>query len=121
MLRSFKLAAAVAAAVALASGAAHAHARLTASSPAAGDTVKTGLTEIALTFNETLEPALSTVELGDAQNKTLVSTKGTQACDGENCKMTVPPLAAGDYTVKYHVLSADGHVVKGAFSFHVAD
>jgi copper resistance protein C len=121
MVGGFRLWAAVLAAVVLSSGGAQAHAKLKSASPAAGDTAKTGLAAIELVFNETLEPALSTLELDDAQDKLLVTSKGTPACAGATCKLAVPPLAAGDYTVKYHVLSGDGHVVKGSFSFHVAD
>jgi methionine-rich copper-binding protein CopC len=31
----------------------------------------------------------------------------------------VPPLPAGPYTVKYRVLSVDGHVVEAQFNFTV--
>ena len=32
----------------------------------------------------------------------------------------LPPLAPGTYHVEWRVLSADGHVVSGRYTFHVA-
>lgn len=113
--------AAVMAVLLLPSGGAVAHAKLKSSRPAADATVKTGLAAVELTFNEKLEPALSVIEVDDAQGQALATSKGTPACEGATCRLVVPALKAGDYTVTYHVLSADGHVVKGSFVFHIAD
>ena len=34
--------------------------------------------------------------------------------------VALPPLPGGAYAVRYRVLSVDGHVVEGAYSFTVA-
>ena len=96
-----------------------AHAKLKSASPASGATVKAGVSEIKLVFGEKLEGALSTVALADATGAAIAATSAGPACAGTTCHITVAPLAAGDYTVKYHILSADGHVVDGKYVFHV--
>jgi methionine-rich copper-binding protein CopC len=107
--------------LALSAGDASAHAKLSNAAPAAGATVKTGFTNLELTFNEAVEPALSVIEVLDGQGQTVLSSKGQAVCAEAACKMVLPPLTAGDFTVKYHVLSVDGHVVEGSYDFHVAD
>ena len=36
------------------------------------------------------------------------------------CAVALPPLPSGAYAVRYRVLSVDGHVLEGAYSFTVA-
>lgn len=112
---------ALAALLVLAPQPASAHARLESASPAANATVRSGIAELQLTFNEPVEPALSVVEIDDGQGRLLLSSKGTAVCEDKTCRMTLPALAPGEFTVRYRVLSVDGHVVKGSFSFHVVD
>lgn len=100
---------------------ANAHARLKTAKPAANAAVKTGLSTIELTFNEAVEPALSVVELDDANGKVVTSSKGTAICEKKVCRLDIPPLQAGSYTVRYHVLSEDGHTVEGSYGFKAAD
>lgn len=98
-----------------------AHAQLKSASPPQDSTVKAGLAEIRLTFNETIEPSLSVIELDDSAGQVLVRSKGVGVCEKKACALVVSPLKAGDYAVKYHVLSEDGHVVEGSYVFHVTD
>lgn len=121
MFRPPVLAAVLAAAACLLPGAAEAHARLVSATPAANATVMAGVSTIEVAFNETLEPALSTLELDDASGMAVTAATEAAACGGRTCRLAVPPLKAGDYVVKYHVLSADGHVVDGSYTFHVRD
>ncbi|MFT3987665.1 copper resistance CopC family protein [Aestuariivirga sp.] len=104
----------------LAAGGAMAHAKLTHSTPADGATVKSGLKSIAMTFAEALSADLSKFELDDAAGKAVVSTTGKDICAKTKCKLAVPALADGKYTLKYHSVSSDdGHVMDGAFSFTI--
>lgn len=122
MPRQFQVLAAVAfLAITASSVPALAHARLKSASPSQDATVKAGLAEIKLTFNENVEPSLSVIELDDSAGKVVVTSKGTAVCEKKSCALPVPPLKAGDYAVKYHVLSEDGHVVEGGYAFHVRD
>ena len=99
---------------------AFAHARLIKAAPAAGAHVPTGLKQIRLVFNEAVEPSLSTLELDDASGAAVAAAKAGEACAEETCSLAVPALVPGDYKVKYHVLSADGHVVDGDYAFNIA-
>ena len=100
---------------------AFAHARLKHASPAKNVSVKAGLSVIELQFNEAVEPALSVIELLDAKGGMIASSKGKAVCEKLVCRFTVDPLKAGDYAVKYHVLSEDGHTVEGQYGFTVTD
>jgi methionine-rich copper-binding protein CopC len=95
-----------------------AHSLLIASVPAA-DTVVSGAPAVALRFNNRIEKKLSRIRLvparGDAQTLPL-------RADGavDTLEASLPSLGPGRYRVEWRVLSTDGHVVSGAFSFNVA-
>lgn len=98
---------------------AFAHAKLKAAVPAAEAKLAAAPAEIVLTFSETVEPALTYVELDDAAGKVVITSKGTPICDQATCTLKLPALPAGAYKVKFHVLSADGHVVNGGYGFSI--
>jgi methionine-rich copper-binding protein CopC len=101
--------------------AALAHAKLKSAQPAADAKVQAGLKEIRLVFSEAVEPSLSSVEVDDAGGQAVASSKGMKICAKQTCKLALPGLAAGIYTVKFHVLSMDGHVVEGSYKFSATD
>ncbi len=41
--------------------------------------------------------------------------------DAKRLSVTLPPLPPGTYSVRYRVLSVDGHVVDSSFSFTIRD
>jgi methionine-rich copper-binding protein CopC len=92
------------------------HAHLSKSMPAAGATV-TAPTEIVLAFSEPLEPAFSGVELSNAAGEPAAA--GKAEIKDNVIRVPVKALAAGRYTVKWHVLSVDTHKTTGTFSFTV--
>jgi methionine-rich copper-binding protein CopC len=97
-----------------------AHAALVSSVPAARATVGTAPPRVILTFNERLEPAYARVSVWNAAGAQ-VDLKDA-ALDRDNPKVlgvSLPPLGAGGYTVRYRVLSVDGHLVEASFSFRV--
>ena len=73
-----------------------------------------------LWFNERLEPAYSRVSVWNRDGER-VDAGDVQVAPAEPRRLSVgvPPLAAGTYTVKYRVLSVDGHVVEAEFVFTV--
>jgi copper resistance protein C len=114
------MAAAFMAAATLASPAALAHAGLKASSPEAGAVLAAPPREIALTFNENIEPAFSTITVTDGQGRQVPA--GKARVDGATptvLRLDVPVLAAGAYTVSWAVAGHDGHRRKGDFKFTV--
>jgi copper resistance protein C len=97
-----------------------AHAYLVRSTPAARAIVTRAPERVHLWFNERLEPAYSRVSVHDRDGQR-VDAGDVQVGPDERTRLSVsvPPLPAGPYTVKYRVLSVDGHVVDAAFTFTV--
>jgi methionine-rich copper-binding protein CopC len=101
---------------------ASAHAYLVKSVPAARATLFASPGKIQLWFNERLEPRYSSVSVVDSDGKrvdlgnALVSTDDPKELD-----VGVKPLQSGRYTVKFRVLSVDGHVVEQSFPFTVRE
>ncbi len=99
-----------------------AHAVLVRSTPPARATLAEKPDRVHLWFNERLEPAFSSVSVW--------SSAGTQVDagdarvghdDAKRLSVTLPPLPPGAYTVRYRVLSVDGHVVDSSLSFTIRD
>lgn len=99
-----------------------AHAALVSSEPGRRAVLMAPPSEIRLCFNENVEAKFSQVTLsrvGEQGNLAL----GSIALDpaSANC-LHVPievPLANGSYTVRYRVLSVDGHVVDYGYGFRL--
>jgi methionine-rich copper-binding protein CopC len=95
------------------------HAVLVKSSPARRAVLASPPARVELTFNERLEPAYSTVSVwaGDLR---VDDTKIAIAPDNpRRVSVGLPALKHGSYTVKYRVLSVDGHVVEGTYPFEI--
>jgi methionine-rich copper-binding protein CopC len=96
------------------------HAYLVRSSPAARSVVARTPERVQLWFNERLEPAYSRVSVW-SHDARRVDAGDVQVAPTEPTRLSVgvPPLPPGAYTVKYRVLSVDGHVVEAEFAFTV--
>lgn len=94
------------------------HAYLVRSTPAARAVVTRAPERVQLWFNERLEPAYSRVSVWNHQGQR-VDSGDVEVAPAEPTRLSVgvPPLPAGAYTVKYRVLSVDGHVVESSFGF----
>jgi methionine-rich copper-binding protein CopC len=105
--------------LALAPSTAAAHAYLVRSTPAARATLSRPPERVQLWFNERLEPAYSRVSVW--RDGTQVDAADIEVATSEPTRLSVsvPGLGAGTYTVKYRVLSVDGHVVESQFTFTV--
>jgi len=89
--------------------------------PAVGSSVRTSPTELKLWFTERLEPAFSKVRVEDGGGKQVDRGDGrVDAAAGVLLRVSLPPLQAGTYRVKWRVLSVDTHVSEGDFTFDVA-
>ena len=101
--------------------AASAHALLRQSQPASGAVLRQPPATVTLTFTEEPEPALSTIQVVDADGRT-VSAAPAQAVAGSPLVLRVPLRGFGNgvYTVSWRTVShVDGHVTGGAFAFGV--
>ncbi len=105
----------------LCGSAAYAHPELQSAEPAAG-VATTSPKQIRITFNESVIPQFSGIELKDQTGKTIATGKATT--DPTNKKLLIVPvtqeLPPGDYKVEWHAVSNDTHRVKGNYTFSVA-
>jgi methionine-rich copper-binding protein CopC len=96
------------------------HAYLVRSTPAARAVVTRSPERVQLWFNERLEPAYSRVSVWNREGQRVdAGDVEVAAAEPTRLSVAVPLLPAGAYTVKYRVLSVDGHVVESQFGFTV--
>jgi len=104
----------------LAVPAADAHAVLVRSSPSHRAVLAQAPERVELWFNERLEPAYSTVSVwSEAGGQVDARDVAVTTDDPRRLSVSLTTRAAGLYTVKYRVLSVDGHVVDSRITFIV--
>jgi len=94
-----------------------AHSALARITPANGSTVRTAVGEVVLMFNEKISaPSVTVSSVADPTGR-------GQVVRGASRKVVTftpsAPLGNGNYTVRWRVRSADGHVVSGVSRFSV--
>ena len=99
------------------------HAELVKSIPSANSVLKNSPTFVRLEFGESLTTlsgkADNHIYIFDAQNKRIKTTFTSVV--KRIAKVTiVNPLKSGRYTVRYRVVSADGHILNSEFKFRVS-
>ena len=101
---------------------ASAHAYLVKSVPAGRATLFNSPGKIQLWFNERLEPKYSYASVHDPEGKRVDSDDARVLVeDPKQLSIGVKKLPAGRYTVKFRVLSVDGHVVEQSFPFTIRE
>ena len=104
----------------LTAGPAFAHAHLKDANPADKAIISTAPMALTLDFTEGLNLAFSGADLVDASGSQVQQGKAHLSNGDET--LTIPlqsALKPGDYTVKWHVLSTDGHKTDGSYSFAI--
>ncbi len=98
---------------------AHAHDELVGSDPAAGSTLDALPAELTLTFSAEIadDEGASVVEVTDAAGTTLVA--GAPTAHDNVLTQPLEGAASGAVTVRWKVVSSDGHPISGEFSFAV--
>jgi copper resistance protein C len=96
------------------------HAMLVKSSPARRAILTNPPGRVQLWFNERLEAQFSTISVWDASGQQM-DNKDMQVGPDDHKKLSVglPDLTPGMYTVKFRVLSVDGHIVESEYPFTV--
>jgi copper transport protein len=97
-----------------------AHAALLQTVPQASRTTNVAPTEVRLRYSEPVEPRFAIVSVTDAAGRQV--TDGDPAAAPGSPQTLVTPLQRvpeGWYLVFWRVISADGHPVRGAFTFAV--
>jgi methionine-rich copper-binding protein CopC len=96
------------------------HAEMVKSVPARRSTSATSPPRVRLAFNERVEGRFSRVSVWDAKGAQ-VDLKDVEVDPEDPKQLTVglPALEPGTYTVRFRVLSVDGHVVESQFPFTI--
>jgi copper transport protein len=119
MRRALVLAACVAS-ILVAPAGAWAHAVLLRTVPAASRLVNTPPRSVALVYSEAVEPRFAVVSVTDAAGRQQASGPPQRsAVDVDELDVPLRPLREGWYLVFWRAISADGHPVRGAFTFAV--
>ncbi|GAX91955.1 copper resistance protein CopC [Effusibacillus lacus] len=101
-------------------GTVSAHANLTGTDPKDGAVLDESPEQIVLDFNEFLEREAVDLEILDGNGVSVTPVEIRIARDNAKRMLTdVPPLKEGTYTVRWSVLSEDGHPVTDSFRFSV--
>jgi copper transport protein len=98
--------------------AASAHATMERSSPGFRERLATAPRAVSLRFDQAVEVLPNAIVVVDASGRRI---SGTAVGESDPRRITVPVRTAprGAYTVRWHAMSADGHVVSGVFTYGV--
>jgi copper transport protein len=109
----------VVALLALASpGAAFAHATLRKTSPSFRQRLAVAPTQVTLRFDQSVTALPGSIRVL-ARGGSVVSGTARSGADARVVRVPVGRLKTGAYTVRWHTVSGDGHVVAGVFTFGV--
>lgn len=99
---------------------AFAHAHPKQQTPGAGATVGVDQKQVSIEFDDTLEPAFSSLQVTDAAGKSVTSGKSSvDAKDRRHMFVALDALKPGSYTVSWVAVAADGHRTQGHYAFVV--
>lgn len=99
---------------------ASAHSMLVKAEPPRRAVLAKAPAHVRLWFNEEIEGDYASLVVLDAEKHPVTETKPQLAQDDpKSIVLPLPELAAGKYSVKFRVLSVDGHVVESSFDFTV--
>ncbi|MEX3845499.1 copper resistance protein CopC [Paraburkholderia sp. BR10882] len=99
---------------------AQAHAYPIHEAPGAGSTVTGPQKEVAIDFDDGLEPAFSSITVTDAQGKSVTSGKAVVApSNRKHMSVGLNTLTSGEYTVAWVAVADDGHRTQGHYTFTV--
>jgi copper transport protein len=97
---------------------AFAHASLERTQPSYRQRLATAPSRVVLYFDQAVKPLPGSIEVRTAQGKLVSGPART----GRSAFFVVAPLTrlpTGPYTVRWHAVSGDGHVVSGVYTFGV--
>ena len=93
------------------------HALVVRSNPSANASVQTAPREVSIFFSERIQAARAAIVVEDANGLRVDDSRVD--LNGRVVRVTLKPLSAGTYSVKWRVQSTDTHNAEGTFIFHV--
>ncbi len=114
------LSAVMAIALVLPATSALAHSMLVKAEPPRRAVLAKAPVQVRLWFNEEIEGDYASLVVFDAEKRSVTQSKPQLAQDDpKSIVLPLPELAPGKYSVKFRVLSVDGHVLDSSFDFTV--
>lgn len=95
--------------------AANAHSELVSSTPENNTELTEPPSEVVLEFNEEMEPIGTKIAVADPNGDPV--SVGEPVLEGTVITQAISAEVAGDYTVVWRTVSADGHPISGEFTF----
>ncbi len=97
-----------------------AHAALVKTEPPRRAVLAKAPSQVQLWFNEEIESAYASLIVLDISKNPVTEVKPQLASDNQkSIVLPLPELTPGKYSVKFRVLSLDGHVIQSSFDFTV--
>lgn len=97
-----------------------AHVALVKSDPPRRATLSIPPKQVRLWFNEKIEGSYASVTVFDSNKNSITENNPESVADDpKSVVLSLPQLDSGRYTVKYRVMSVDGHVIESSFDFSV--
>ena len=96
-----------------------AHAMLTKAEPPRRAQLTQPPSQVRLWFNEEVEKDYASLAVSHADKPVTEVKPQVSADDPKSILLPLPQLSPGKYTVKFRVLSVDGHVVDSSYDFTV--
>ena len=110
----------VAVALGMSATSALAHSMLVKAEPARRAVLTKAPNQVRLWFNEKIEGDYASLVVLDDKKQSITDVKPTLASDDpKSIILPLPELVPGKYSIKFRVLSVDGHVVESSFDFTV--
>lgn len=97
-----------------------AHAIIVRTSPPQGGVGEASIGKVDVWYDAGIRDAFAALAVVSAAGERVDKHDAAiDSADPAHVSVSVPPLTAGKYTVRYRALSADGHMVSGAWDFDV--
>lgn len=97
-----------------------AHAIVVRTSPPQGGVAEANIGKVDVWYDAGIRDAFAALAVVSASGERVDKRDAAiDSADPAHVSVSVNPLAAGKYTVRYRALSADGHIVSGAWDFEV--
>ncbi|MDH4301464.1 MAG: copper resistance protein CopC [Nitrospira sp.] len=99
---------------------AFAHSQLVKAEPPRRAVLTKSPTQVRLWFNENIEGDYASLVVLDTKKQPISNERPTLAPDDpKSIVLSLPELTPGKYSVKFRVLSVDGHVVESSYDFSI--
>lgn len=100
---------------------ASAHSEFVSSSPSNGEVLSESPKTIDVTFSDKISLSLDSFQLLNSKSAKIDTEKAKITNSKLTLSVEIPKLKDDNYIVIYTIVSADTHVIKGAFSFTIGD